>query len=78
MTRIILAPDECIGCHSLNYWEECRESPGNKKDIPDCPCKTCLVKITCNIKIKNSCSIFSSSKSKVWEQCFIKEPHYIY
>lgn len=50
---------ECSGCISFNNgFRECQLTKLGTEDIPNCPCKICLVKVTC----KNECNNFLSNK----------------
>lgn len=70
MRIVHLAPDECKGCSLINKWGECKVSPGTTTDIPGCPCKDCLVKITCGKKRKITCTPFVDVRGKTWAECF--------
>lgn len=70
MRIVNLAPDNCKGCTLINIWGECKVSPGTSKELPNCPCQDCLVKITCDKKVKTTCSLFMSARNKTWAECF--------
>jgi hypothetical protein len=47
----IEANKECRGCSSLSVYKnviECKFTSSGTPDIPNCPCKNCLIKCTCN------------------------------
>jgi hypothetical protein len=45
----IEAQKECKGCLSINSsYKECKFTHLGFPDIPNCPCKCCLIKCTCD------------------------------
>lgn len=57
--------ESCAGCTSVYYrtqfskWE-CKHTKIDIKSIPDCPCMTCLVKVTCIA----GCKLFNDNNNK--------------
>ena len=80
----IEANKECKGCSSLRHYplrafpsriydcRECNFTYSGTPDIPNCPCKNCLIKCTCD----NMCDIFivqiKEYKMSIWYNRYIK------
>jgi len=82
----IEAQKECKGCLSLNRYphplrtfpsriyagEECSFTYSGTPDIPNCPCKNCLIKCTCDNICENFITQAKEYKRSMWCNCDIK------
>lgn len=66
-----MKPEDCKGCNKWAF-KSCFHCKPGLIEIPGCPCKECLVKISCDIQIRE-CPIFYEYKCQHWEFPDLKE-----
>jgi hypothetical protein len=65
-------PEGCEGCNKWSeYYDECYYCKTGFIEIPGCPCKECLVKISCVVIY--DCHIFIKYRNKHWAFPNLKE-----
>jgi len=65
-----MATNECKGCAlrvQFGHRKECKLTKPNVKDIKDCPCKECLIKMSCTLLCSKFVKVFKKSiKGQNW------------